>query len=366
MRLKIAAVLVILVLSATISTANPGGKGDDVRSRDCAGSCHASSSSNGISQAILNIEYPDEVYAGLLLEIHTSVESVEVSSNKMVGMALLVNSEGAKDLPANDGWEVITDPNGGTNNYVEISDSFSSQNIVNRTWTLRAPSNPGTYDLYLAVQHGSPDGGVAMTGISLANSVTVSEVPANLPRLSADWEPVNVREIGSKTVITLETENTESATVELKNGGDIITIPVIDNEFTIPAAVNAGVVEWRVILEGEGPTQNSPWFRLTAQEPGWEVDEFALYIQGIALLLLGVGAVILRRPKGEDIENKYDNTDVVTNQFEQTFGDPEPIPELQTSSSPPVPAEGLPAGWTMEQWEYYGQEHLDKLAAGEL
>ena len=142
MRAKVIIMLCVLLLSTTVSTANPGGKGDDVRSRDCAGSCHASSSSNGVSTAILDINFPNEVYAGLLIEIETSVESVDVSSNNMVGMTLLINSDGAKDLPANDGWEVITDPNGGTNNYVEISDSFSSQNTVNRSWTLRAPSEP--------------------------------------------------------------------------------------------------------------------------------------------------------------------------------------------------------------------------------
>jgi hypothetical protein len=29
------------------------------------------------------------------------------------------------------------------------------------------------------------------------------------------------------------------------------------------------------------------------------------------------------------------------------------------NSGPPVPEEGLPEGWTMEQWQYYGQEWLD-------
>ena len=27
---------------------------------------------------------------------------------------------------------------------------------------------------------------------------------------------------------------------------------------------------------------------------------------------------------------------------------------------PPVPASGLPEGWTMDQWKWYGQEWLDK------
>ena len=369
MRFKITIVLLALLLSATVSTANPGGKGDDVRSRDCAGSCHASSSSNGVSTASLNIIFPNEVYAGLLIEVNTSVGNIDVSSNNMVGMTLLINSDGAKDLPANDGWEVVTDPNGGTNNYVEISDSFSSQNIVNRSWTLRAPSDTGTYELYLAVQHGTPEGGVAMTGISQAKSVIVEEVPENLPRLSEDWTPTNQREIGVETIITIETINVESATVELMNGAEIITIPVVDNEFTIPAAVNPGTVQWRLVMEGEGPTQYSPWFRITAQEPGWQVDETALYLQGVALFLLCAGLVVLRRKDEENLLKDYDNT-AHLNESSFENQDPlqvQPIDEQVTitndvQQTPPLPATGLPQGWTMEQWEYYGQEHLDNLA----
>ena len=220
------------------------------------------------------------------------------------------------------------------------------------------------YELYLAVQHGSPDGGVAMTGISDAKQVVVSEVPENLPRLAPEWEPVNTRLIGEETEITLQTLNTDSATVELKNGGEVISIPVIDNKFTIPAAVNPGAVEWRVVMEGEGPTQHSPWFRITAQEPGWEVDEFALYLQGFALFVLGVGLVVLQRSKGEEIEpSKYDNTADVASQFGR-IQNTSPVVVEQTSEGPPLPEGGLPEGWTMEQWAYYGQEHLDNLARG--
>jgi len=36
-------------------------------------------------------------------------------------------------------------------------------------------------------------------------------------------------------------------------------------------------------------------------------------------------------------------------------------PESSTAihQGPPLPAEGLPPGWTMEQWTYYGQQYLD-------
>ena len=38
----------------------------------------------------------------------------------------------------------------------------------------------------------------------------------------------------------------------------------------------------------------------------------------------------------------------------------EPSEVEQTSNAyPPVPQEGLPQGWTLEQWQYYGQQYLD-------
>jgi hypothetical protein len=36
---------------------------------------------------------------------------------------------------------------------------------------------------------------------------------------------------------------------------------------------------------------------------------------------------------------------------------PQPEP-LQSSQAPPLPATGLPEGWTMEQWGYYGAQWL--------
>jgi hypothetical protein len=40
---------------------------------------------------------------------------------------------------------------------------------------------------------------------------------------------------------------------------------------------------------------------------------------------------------------------------------PSPVPQpVVTSSAPPVPAEGLPTGWTMEQWTHYGHQWLER------
>ena len=38
----------------------------------------------------------------------------------------------------------------------------------------------------------------------------------------------------------------------------------------------------------------------------------------------------------------------------------ENIAKTQVSTGPPIPEEGLPPGWTIEQWQYYGQDYLDR------
>jgi hypothetical protein len=39
----------------------------------------------------------------------------------------------------------------------------------------------------------------------------------------------------------------------------------------------------------------------------------------------------------------------------------QPMPVPQIPAGPPLPVTGLPAGWTMEQWQYYGQQYLDTM-----
>jgi hypothetical protein len=34
---------------------------------------------------------------------------------------------------------------------------------------------------------------------------------------------------------------------------------------------------------------------------------------------------------------------------------------LATVAGPPMPASGLPAGWSQDQWTYYGQQYLDTI-----
>ena len=40
------------------------------------------------------------------------------------------------------------------------------------------------------------------------------------------------------------------------------------------------------------------------------------------------------------------------------FIDAESAPQPATPAGPPLPPEGLPPGWTMEQWAWYGEDYL--------
>ena len=39
---------------------------------------------------------------------------------------------------------------------------------------------------------------------------------------------------------------------------------------------------------------------------------------------------------------------------------PQNIPQVPLQRGPPLPPGGLPSGWSMDQWEYYGQQYLDR------
>ena len=72
-----------------------------------------------------------------------------------------------------------------------------------------------------------------------------------------------------------------------------------------------------------------------------------LIITGIAIAVIVLGLILYigRRNGKGDILGLYDSGNM--------------IPIIQTGNKgPPLPPEGLPAGWTMEQWEWYGEEYL--------
>ena len=87
---------------------------------------------------------------------------------------------------------------------------------------------------------------------------------------------------------------------------------------------------------------------------------------GGAISLLVVVLVMLLFVKGRDSEPEWNfetpQLDVLAN---SAYGGAAPVfqeamhQNVQVLAGPPLPATGLPAGWTMEQWRHYGQNYLD-------
>ena len=119
-----------------------------------------------------------------------------------------------------------------------------------------------------------------------------------------------------------------------------------------------------------------------------ESGDLTLLIGIVALVLifgLLAGVLLMRGSKDELVENDWSNqvpaTDMVANSmyggaqqlFQQQYAQPvvtqAPVAHAPVAHAPvapaqpgvlPLPAGGLPAGWTMEQWSYYGHTYLEQ------
>jgi len=130
---------------------------------------------------------------------------------------------------------------------------------------------------------------------------------------------------------------------------------------TIPAALQPTSLQWRAILQGDGPEQTTPWFTLTAEEAGWEVEEFAVYLQAFALLFLIAGAVISLQSRFSPLpeSSKYDQTDLLPQHLDTSPAIESVTDGLSEDSEvAPLPAGGLPNGWNEDQWRWYGHDYL--------
>ena len=104
-------------------------------------------------------------------------------------------------------------------------------------------------------------------------------------------------------------------------------------------------------MDGDGPTQTTPWFRIAAQEPALEVNQLQVYLQSFAFCIFFLTLVLTLQSRylnnHEDLPMKIDQTNLVPQQEDPVDG------------TLPLPEGGLPDGWTMEQWKWYGHEYLE-------
>ena len=340
--------LSVLLLFSTYGGANPGGVGNGNFDMQCGGACHGDSAQNQTSPALLELSIEAEAYLGLPISVKATVSGVQFSSSDTIGLFLLTDTTGHSDLPQDADWEVISDTNGGSDNYVEIEPS-SLQNEYEISWTIK-PLTVEETTFYLSIHHGGDD--VPFFAISSGLTIQAQPIPANLPRLADEYSPTISRELGESTTMEILTQEVEKLQVEWRLvGGELNTVnatSVGDDiwQFELPSAIQPSIIEWRAILDGEGPQQVTPWFRIAAQEPVLNINQLQMYVQSLAFCVF-FGAIILTL----HVRFMAENSDQLPTDLHSE--------EEIVSGSLPLPEGGLPSGWTMEQWKWYGHEYKE-------
>ena len=103
-------------------------------------------------------------------------------------------------------------------------------------------------------------------------------------------------------------------------------------------------------MQGDGPDQTTPWFRIAAQEPALVVNQLQVYLQSMALGLFFIGMVLT-------LHNRFSTA---RHSQQLTVSDrSDSIDEREDREMAPIPDGGLPPGWTLEQWKWYGHEYLE-------
>ncbi|DAC21264.1 MAG TPA: hypothetical protein D7H91_04445 [Candidatus Poseidoniales archaeon] len=307
-------VVASLLLVPTMGSANPNGVGEGTFDAQCGGACHGDADMNRSSASTVTVSGPSTAYEGLPTSVDVTVSNIETTVSGLLGIFLLSDLSGAGDTPADDGWTIVSNSEGGTQNYVEVLvEPGQTEHTV--SWTLRAPTT-GSYGLHAAIHHGTQDGSEAPFFGSTIEPIEINVVPVpeDLPRLSPSFEPPVVRTVGEMTNVQLSTQAVDAVQVEWRvSGGPVQTATVVqlDQEtwtFELPASLQPVTVEWRAHLQGEGPEQSTPWFALQSEDPSWSVDETAAYVQSLAMLLLFMVAFMSLQRRNEDpIETTKDD-----------------------------------------------------------
>ena len=283
---------------------NPGGVGNSLENMQCGGACHGDANQNATSDLQLSLEPTGTVWVGQPTEIVVQISGLDSSHDlDQLGIFLLSSTNANGDIPTTDGWDILSDGMGGTNNYIEYT-SIDSTSLTH-SWILRA-DEVGEKVLYVSVHHGDNTGsesGSPFFGVSQAYPITVESIPENLQRIDPEYTPPTSRDIGESTNLCIETIAASNVIVEWREpSGTPFQVQTTQNnqcwEAELPAALVTSTIEWRAILDGEGPLQTTPWFSLSSDEPSWEADQAALMLQSIAHIVLFFGLVLLvRKPK---------------------------------------------------------------------
>ena len=207
--------------------------------------------------------------------------------------------------------------------------------------------------------------------MDLDTSESNSWFQSSIARLDKDF----TLGIGETKEITLTVDITETTLKNLNDDTMTVNLTVWARSETVSDAANAVLQVTLVRMEtnsevtGEGTSSGIPFEEIAL----WAV--FILVVVGGALAVM----MILRGEEEEDDEYAKWGEEGYEDSLSANYGavaaapsvpaampTPAPAPApaapapVEVDSTPPLPAGGLPAGWTMEQWKHYGQQWLDQ------
>ena len=157
--------------------------------------------------------------------------------------------------------------------------------------------------------------------------------------------------------------NTEGATQD--GSGETFTI-----EFDRPGKYTVNLT----VIDDDGSTDTASVIVTVEAKPseglfgiGMSTPSVIGGIFGIVIIVL-LGVLLLRRGESDTVPIETANmSDYGWNESPPSVVDSVPVSEpvaapmgIQepVNTGPPIPASGLPEGWTMEQWAYYGEQYL--------
>ena len=252
------------------------------------------------------------------------------------------------------------------------------------------PGRQGTIDLTPPAPIAIDEANLIYTmDIEVKNKLNPLVYPAQtitMDKVSGDWSSYLIVRIDSNDQqFALESDMSRTVTVEVQViETSLLNLPsdTLAVNFTIYATsltvADAPTAKLTVVLQKQ-TASNDDGDGASSEDDGELVKNIVLW-SGFLIVVCVLGFItfkILTTIEKEDDMDDWD--DMYQDSLTATYGAvaaaptvpmsappspepaamPEPTPPAPVSAGPPLPPGGLPDGWTMEQWEHYGQQYLD-------
>ena len=231
-------------------------------------------------------------------------------------------------------------------------------------------SEEGEYDVKVRIVNRYTTGQRVV--MDLDSSETNSWFRTSIARLDKDF----VLTTGEQKEITITVDVTETTLKNLNDESLTVNLTVWARSETVSDAANQVLEVTLIRMDSDVDA--------AADDAGLQLDVIAMW--GVFILVLVGGVVVLLSILNtEEEEDEYANwgEDGYEDSLSATYGAVAAAPSIPSSmptpdsappaapapvaaeptvesEGPPLPAGGLPAGWTMEQWKHYGQQWLEQ------